>query len=107
MKKRIRKKRLFWALLFMMTAGGGFTCCADMPLFQEQGIFMINNVEMVSAEETARDNGSSEEGIPKETKKTKTAVSVRKVKLSKKSDKTCTEKGKVQKEDQDRNKSFV
>ena len=94
MKKRIRKKRLFWAFLFMMTAGGGFTCCADMLIFQEQGIFTINNVEMFSAEETARDNGFSEESIPKETK---TAVSVRKVKLAKKSDKTCTEKGKIQK----------
>ncbi len=88
---------LFWVVLFMMTMGGSFTCCADMLIFQKQSIFTINNVGMISAEETAWDSGPPEEGIPKETKTTKTAVSVRKVKLSKKSDKTYTEKGKVQK----------
>ncbi len=107
MKKKVGRKIFFWMVSFMMTVGKVFLCCAGMFLFQEQGIFTINNAGIVSAEGTARDSWTLEEGISQEAK---TAISVRKVKLQKKSNRTYTEKGKVQKKIRtkiiDRQKTF-
>ncbi len=83
--------------LLMMIVWGIPASGADIAIIQEQNISAQNSAGNVQAQGGIKGSQIPAENVSKATKTTKTAVSVRTVKLAEKSKKTCTKKGKVQK----------